>query len=350
MEHKQEWRLERTRKGIDPYRKELMPLEYDTHEINCMVKVSMLASFEDYHFVFDAADNLSTEHVDIQWVAADSLEAKQKLQNHDYYELCLAVEGICNPIIENRVCSFRPGDLFLLNCNTRNTFPYNPGSTLYYLAISKNLLLSWPKTFELRSSNPSPVTSFFKENLDAKNGSLLNYIEFRSRFKGPQRDVEQLFLDLYKLLNDRKPGYSLHVCGKITELFALLEDPSRYTCTRYALDSHLDQRLVQKAKEYMAQQLRRITVKELAEHLHYNDIYLSRVFKAYTGESLKNYNQRLYMNEALRLLSATSVSISSIAKQLGFVNRTQFYKLFRENFHCTPQEYRNGILAPDTAK
>ena len=344
MDHKQEWRLERTRKGIDPYRKEPMPLEYDTHEINCLVKVSKLTAYEDYHFVFDAADNLSTEHVDIQWVASEALETRQRLQNHDYFELCLVAESVCNATIEDRICTFQPGDLFLLNCNIRNAFPYAPGSTLYYLAISKNLLLSWPNSFELRSGKPSVVTSFFKKNLASKDNSLLNYLEFSHLSEASLPIAKGLFEELYTLLDGRKPGYSFHVYGKITELFAALEDPCQYKCTFYSLDSHRDKRLIQKAKEYLAKNPRRVTVRELAQQLHYNEIYLSRIFKTYTGESLKTYNQRVYMNEAIRLLSSSAISISEIAKRLGFANRTQFYTLFNEHFHCTPQEYRSGTV------
>ncbi|MGE9965791.1 helix-turn-helix domain-containing protein [Fusicatenibacter saccharivorans] len=49
------------------------------------------------------------------------------------------------------------------------------------------------------------------------------------------------------------------------------------------------------------------------------------------------------LKKAEHLLSDTTASISSIALQLGFNNRTHFYKIFKGKYGITPGEYREKL-------
>lgn len=44
--------------------------------------------------------------------------------------------------------------------------------------------------------------------------------------------------------------------------------------------------------------------------------------------------------KAERLLKESNLSVSEIALQLKFTNRTHFYNLFRKKYGMTPQEWR----------
>ena len=46
------------------------------------------------------------------------------------------------------------------------------------------------------------------------------------------------------------------------------------------------------------------------------------------------------LKEAKYLLLHSDKTISSISENLGFTNRTHFYKLFKAKYGLTPNEYR----------
>ena len=67
----------------------------------------------------------------------------------------------------------------------------------------------------------------------------------------------------------------------------------------------------------------------------------AEIVKKYSGKTLLEYGQDIYLEEARRLLLDTDMSISDIITELGFSNRSHFYRVFRRAFGETPLDYRN---------
>ena len=84
----------------------------------------------------------------------------------------------------------------------------------------------------------------------------------------------------------------------------------------------------------------RITPSEAAEKLHYSRAYLSHIVKLHTGISFQAYRSIILMETAASMIRNESSPITTIARSLGFSNRTQFYRLFQRHFGCTPIRYR----------
>ena len=81
----------------------------------------------------------------------------------------------------------------------------------------------------------------------------------------------------------------------------------------------------------------------MAEYLHLNEEYFSRLFKKYTGETFKDYDMRMRIETAGRLLEQTKFSVSIIASKVGYDNFSYFSKLFKAYTGKTPQEYRRDF-------
>ena len=91
--------------------------------------------------------------------------------------------------------------------------------------------------------------------------------------------------------------------------------------------------------EHLDSELRR---DELADHVHLNADYLTRIFKKETGCTIKEYVIRQKMEEARSLLRATSLPISFIAAKVGYCNFSHFSYTYKKQFGITPQEERQG--------
>mgnify|MGYP001428721842 CR=1 FL=1 len=98
---------------------------------------------------------------------------------------------------------------------------------------------------------------------------------------------------------------------------------------------------VAEAYRYVSTNLgRRISLEEVAEHLHMNPSYFSRFFKKETGVTFIEHITKQKMERAKELLDQTSHSVGEICELLGYDNQSYFIKTFKAHAGVTPVEYR----------
>ena len=96
-----------------------------------------------------------------------------------------------------------------------------------------------------------------------------------------------------------------------------------------------------KAIEYMRKHFGEpISLSNVAEMLSLNASYLSRRFKAETGEKLMTYLHTIRMEEACKLLRESDLPIKEIAGKVGIQNYNHFFTLFRRKMGLTPNDFR----------
>lgn len=79
---------------------------------------------------------------------------------------------------------------------------------------------------------------------------------------------------------------------------------------------------------------------EVAEHVHMNQDYFSRVFREHTGLTFKEYLLQEKMERAKKLLKNTRLSVGVIGMKLGYDNFSHFTSSFKKYMGITPKEYR----------
>lgn len=83
-----------------------------------------------------------------------------------------------------------------------------------------------------------------------------------------------------------------------------------------------------------------LSLNQLAEHCHFHPVYLSRVFKEATGETLSNYINQVKQQRAEELLRVSDLSVLEISRITGFATDNYFCRWFRKRTGATPQAYR----------
>lgn len=78
----------------------------------------------------------------------------------------------------------------------------------------------------------------------------------------------------------------------------------------------------------------------LAEQLHVNPAYLSRMFKKNFGENFSGYLLNLRLERACTLLRTSRLRIGDIAHQSGFEDEHYFSQVFKKKYGITPKIYR----------
>jgi YesN/AraC family two-component response regulator len=83
-----------------------------------------------------------------------------------------------------------------------------------------------------------------------------------------------------------------------------------------------------------------LTVDQIAKVCACSVSTACHVFKKYTGESIKQYINKLRINQAKQLLSTTNLSINQIAQSCGFSNINYFPTAFKKHTGVTPTAFR----------
>ena len=90
---------------------------------------------------------------------------------------------------------------------------------------------------------------------------------------------------------------------------------------------------------------RHITLKEIADQLHYNCSYLGQKFKSYEGMTFPEYVLSRRMEMAKYLLSNTELKIYEIAAEVGFTDVDWFYKKFKMHTGVTASSFRKQRIS-----
>jgi AraC-like DNA-binding protein len=85
------------------------------------------------------------------------------------------------------------------------------------------------------------------------------------------------------------------------------------------------------------------TVHYFAKKLNVTPNYLSDIIKYHTGKSALAGIHDYIIEEAKKLLTSTSLSISEISYNLGFEYPNYFSKLFKQKTNLSPSEYRKSV-------
>lgn len=95
--------------------------------------------------------------------------------------------------------------------------------------------------------------------------------------------------------------------------------------------------------KYMADNYSTATLSSTAAHFNYHPAYFSEMFKR---KGLCNFSQKMLeirLEQARRLLVSTDMTIKQICENIGFKEKSYFYRRFKNAYNITPGQYRKKI-------
>ncbi|MCR4590523.1 MAG: helix-turn-helix domain-containing protein [Lachnospiraceae bacterium] len=84
-----------------------------------------------------------------------------------------------------------------------------------------------------------------------------------------------------------------------------------------------------------------LTLEDVAERSGFSKYHFARLFKQFTGKTFYRYVNMKRIENAERLLTEPSASITEIAVKSGFSSPPAFVRMFKLIKGCTPTEFRN---------
>ncbi len=122
--------------------------------------------------------------------------------------------------------------------------------------------------------------------------------------------------------------------------------------THYATPKGFEeQNLFYKIIHYIDENLTKINnLTEIADALHYNYVYISRIFKLKSGKSIYQYFSERKLLLAEQLLKEENMSITKIAEYLNYSSIYVFSRSFKKHFGVSPSIYESKLETPSDAK
>lgn len=82
-----------------------------------------------------------------------------------------------------------------------------------------------------------------------------------------------------------------------------------------------------------------LSVEKIAESVYLDASYIRRIFSKYMGCTIVDYLTEVRMKEARRLLEMGTLSVASVAEQVGYTDPGYFTKCFKKYYGVTPSNY-----------
>lgn len=178
------------------------------------------------------------------------------------------------------------------------------------------------------------LRSFLISTLSSHD-SQITYLHFQAKEILP---IQNLIENMLWNLIDKKPG--TNTINQITmglifmNLSVFADSMARNQGGNYEQD------LIFRVLKYIETHYKSGTLTDICAEIKLPPYYISRLLKKYTGQTFKDLLQQQKLQQAVYLLSQTTLSADDIIDAVGYNNSSYFYRIFREKYGCSPKEYR----------
>lgn len=269
------------------------------------------------------------------------IEGAEQTHTHDFIEIVYIMSGKGQHFINGVCYTVERGDMLFINFKQTHSF-HSFGSMSYTNCLLKPEFISRELVDSENAFEVLALASF--EDFEGSVGKTTPKVSFRGM---DLIEIETIIEQMLKEFSEKSIGYRSILKGYISVLLAKIFREMRSTDMAGILQ-HVN-RITPEIIKYIEENcFERITLKELAQKCFYNPSYFSRVFKEYYGKNLTDFIHEKRVNEAMRLLKETSLSIEDICYGVGYKEKKQFYKIFKEYLEVTPNKVRNSIKKKTT--
>ena len=251
-----------------------------------------------------------------------------ELHTHSFIEIAYTLSGKATHILNGKSEIIKENDYVIIE----------PGSKHQYIKIGSENLSVINCIFTANFPYPCATVNSFYECI--KNPSLnvntgkIKPEQISRVYHDTTGVVRQLMLLLQDEYKNKDYKYTL-IARRLLNVIILLTvrslDPVNVTSTFIS----------ETIKDYVSLHYAEHNVLEvISAQLNYSVPYLSKKFKAETGETFKSYLQKIRINEAASLLIGTNISIDEISNLVGYTDIKYFIKIFTKQRGVSPSKFK----------
>lgn len=150
-------------------------------------------------------------------------------------------------------------------------------------------------------------------------------------------------VELFETMCAADKYYELAVCGILNKLFFHLLSDGRIRKSEKNLRGHKKKIVASLISWIEKNYTEKITLADLAAQSGFNEKYLCRVFREFTGQPPTEYINRLRVERAAFEMSTNRKSVTDAAYESGFNELSHFSRTFKKYKGFSPREFKAQI-------
>ena len=251
---------------------------------------------------------------------------------HNYAELVYVCCGSATHIINDTdKIILQEGDLLFLNQSaTHEILPASQDD----IAVNFIILPEFFDRILSMMERENVLRSFLISTLSSHD-SQITYLHFQAKGILP---IQNLIENMLWNLIDKKPG--TNTINQITMGLIFMNLSVFAESMAQSQTGNYEQDLIFRILKYIEAHYKSGTLTDISAEVKLPPYYISRLLKKYTGQAFKELLQQQKLQQAVYLLSQTTLSVNDIIDAVGYNNSSYFYRIFREKYRCSPKEYR----------
>ncbi len=274
--------------------------------------------------------------------------SKNSMHQHNSFEFTYVLRGNMYQLVEGKRYLYTPGSCCLMNRDTLHTEETSTDFVCIFFSVSIDfikMLTNYgnPMLFPQEQKRfDNLIFHFLEQNIDENHHDTKDFLDFVPRITVNEQKVivHDIFEKMITTLLYPYYGATYHLQDLFFQLIDILCNPQYYQAVHVTAKNNMESLLFARIELLLDEHHGRISNSELAHILNYDGTYLGKIVKKQTGQSLFDYSMNFTMNTAAEMLKNSKKSVSEIAAELQFSNRTHFYKIFKKHFGVTPREFR----------
>lgn len=246
-----------------------------------------------------------------------------RLHLHNYYEFLYFKSGTANYIVENTLYQALPGDLFITRPDEIHTISFHSNDLYerHFIQISSEYLsnLDFDVLHMINQRQPGTMNKISSDIV--KSYSLDEYFTMIEQYvvnRVPESDI------LIKT-------YIIQMLAKINS--ALREYPE------FSVEASFDNSRIAEIKKFIDTHIKEdLDLEFLCGNFYISKYHLCRIFKNYTGLTIKEYINTRRITIAKQMIFE-GYNITSVCYECGFKDYSNFYKTFKKFTDKSPKEF-----------
>lgn len=257
--------------------------------------------------------------------------------HHNYYELLYVYEGDCIYHFQNKTFPLHQGQLLILSPDTDHYIEMSEHGLGLTINIRKS---TFQNTFNQLMDEHSLLSTFFADTLHHTQTS--NYITFNIENTS---EYDYLIQQIFDESNSTE-NHSNMICISLLNLFfgKLLQDFGNTIHLYSDVKNESFNSIFPLMLKYVYSNYATISLPVMSQIFHYNESYISQLFKKYLNQNFSSIVQELRLNHARSLLETTSTTLEKIAEEVGYHSPDHLSRIFKKTYGVSPSVYRKNNI------
>ena len=255
--------------------------------------------------------------------------------SHTFFEISYVLSGTCSQIIYGNDSEehfvLHSGDVIILPPSISHSIQTADDSLVINILMRKN---TFDSAFLQRIPDNNALSNFFTDILYSK--TYADYLIFRTE------DNPLIRSSVYDILAEyySEKTYMSDILNQLLGLLFLYLLRECGNQIEISGEHDKETQLIPAIIHYLEKHYSSATISELADHFGYSNSHLCRLYKNYTGVTLRETLIHIQMRHSGELLLKSDWSVETIAEKVGYQDVSSFIRRFHKHFGITPLQYR----------